>query len=751
MAVGDGVSALASLAVTFGGFSPTAMDGVEATRKHIERVEAAHAKLKEAERRRREIQRARASAPKRFVDDRGSQWTYVVMDDAFIRIDSCKREQPHTIIPAEIDGLPVRALGSDIFHESDVLESIVCPDTIESIGSCAFRLLANLKRVVFPAQVATYSASWLQHCSSIEEISLPGSLTEITASIFENTSLRALHIGASVMQVAPGACEKTALDTLTIDEANPFLFTDGDAIYSHDGKVMIALARPVVSYSVREGCVSLAKKCCMGISSLQEITLSDSLEVLGEFALAHTSVVEVSVPPSVTDIQAKAFFHCSKLESVHLPEGLVSLGDSAFAESALRGILIPSTIQNLGSSITVNTNVVHSGEGVTFFISEDSESLFFDGQGGLYRHEDDGTHFVQLIDREETEYAVLAGTVVIDEYAFAFHDRIEKVVLPEGVVEIRKSAFRVCRNLRQVEIPDTLRIIGKEAFIDTSLEAIRLPAGFENLSEDALITAGAHHLAQPPSLRSIEVAQGNAHYYVQAGLLCKRGDDGDRGIVFNDDVADVVIPDGVTSIAPFAYSNARNIRTFTIGPNLKAIGTAGFSTWSFIEDIHIELSEPVEGRRVFDIRFPKTQRAVHEISISLGGSAWVNVPDILRHYDNCLAHGHNYHAPSDEDISAYEQVKLMIGRFKDPIALVPVNKNMFERIIREHLEDICIDVARHDDRAVIDDLCDFGFLNSDNLEDVTVAVGRLQDAAMTGYLLELKRRRFGRAAFDFDL
>ena len=30
-------------------------------------------------------------------------------------------------------------------------------------------------------------------------------------------------------------------------------------------------------------------------------------------------------------------------------------------------------------------------------------------------------------------------------------------------------------------------------------------------------------------------------------------------------------------------------------------------------------------------------------------------------------------------------------------------------------------------------------------------VGKLQDAAMTGYLLELKRTKFGQDAIDFDL
>ena len=39
----------------------------------------------------------------------------------------------------------------------------------------------------------------------------------------------------------------------------------------------------------------------------------------------------------------------------------------------------------------------------------------------------------------------------------------------------------------------------------------------------------------------------------------------------------------------------------------------------------------------------------------------------------------------------------------------------------------------------------------DNLLGVIDHIGKLQDAAMTGYLLEIKRRLFQHSAVDFDL
>ena len=751
MAIGDGTPALASLAVTFGGFSPTLMDGVEETKAQVERVQQALAKRREANLRQLEIERARASSTRRFTDDEGATWSYVLMDKSFIRIDGCKNAPKTTVIPSTIEDLPVRALGSDLFHDNERVEEIICPDAVESIASCAFRLTVNLKRIVFPALVSNYRASWLQQCDYVDEIVLPGQLDVIDHYVFEKPSLRKLWVGKDVYEIKQGACEKTQLVEFSIDEENPFLWSDGDGVYSRDGKSFIALARPVSSYAIRSGCETIEKKACMGIRALQEVVIPDSVTTIREFAFAHTGLTMASVPASVGVIEPKAFFHCLNLRSVELSEGLKVLGESAFAESGLESVYIPATIESIGTSVTANTKVVHSGEDATFAISPNSKSLFFDGQGGLYRREEDGIHFIQLIDRDEETYEVFAGTRFIDEYAFAYHSNIRHVTLPEGVEEIRKKAFRVCAQLASVDIPESLVSIGQEAFIDTALESIYLPAGLKEVSDDAFITSGAHRLGEPPSLRTIIVNEDNPWFYLESGLLCRRGEKGDRGIVFNDNVEHVVIPEGVTSIADYAFNNARNIKTISIGPNLKLIGSCGLSTWCSIDNIHVELADPIEGRSVFDVSFPDTPRTPHEIAISLGGSSWVNVPEIYRHYDNCLANAHNYHEPQADEPSAYEQAKLMLGRLKDPIMLVQVNRAMFERIIREHIREICVDVARHDDRSLVDDLCDFGFINAENIEDIVVAVGRLQDAAMSGYLLELKRRRFGRAAFDFDL
>jgi hypothetical protein len=101
-----------------------------------------------------------------------------------------------------------------------------------------------------------------------------------------------------------------------------------------------------------------------------------------------------------------------------------------------------------------------------------------------------------------------------------------------------------------------------------------------------------------------------------------------------------------------------------------------------------------------------------------------------------------------------ELVELLSGKnFPEGVCFnnTKANRERYHAVLNENIEEICADIARHDDRETISQLADLGFINEGNLERVIAAVNRLQDAAMTGFLLEMKRVRFGARAFDFDL
>lgn len=751
MALGDGTISLATLGVTFGGFSPTLIDGIESSREHVALFKEISDKRREAKRKQRELEFARTSKVMSYVDDLG-EWSYVVVDDSVVRIISYHGSSSCVYIPSEIEGKQVYAIASDAITENSKIEEIICPNSISSIGACAFRFNDNLKKVVFSDSVAEYQASWVAHCQNLEEIVLPGLLDTVKRHVFDNPKLKRLAVGKNVFSIEPGAFQNSRLEEIIVEDSNPFIVTDGDAIYSKDAKTLLALARPVSRYEVKDGCVRIAKKACYGIESLKEISLPSSLRELDPYAFSHSGLESFLAPSNLASIGEKAFYYCRNLKYVDLNEGLETIEASAFEESGLEALCIPASIQTIGNSITARTFVVHSGPDCTIEIDSACEKLFLDGEGGLYRREEDGPHMVQLVDPEIRDYTVYDGAVAVDEYAFAFHNQIERVTVTSSVRTIGKNAFRICGNLKHVTLPDGLQSIGAEAFLDTQLEEFRVPAKLRDLGNSALVTYGAHFGDSIPSLAHIEVSPENDAFYMSNGMLCRKTDAGASVVIFTSSEANVVFPEEITSIEDYAFNNARGIDFLSLNANLKSIGTVGLTTWCWIRHIHINLKEPLEGRTEFDFYFPDTPKSIHGISLGIGGSSWVNVPGVMAQYDICIVNARDYNAPRNPDnISAYEQAKLVLARLEDPIMLTPVNKSMFERLLRNYIDEICVDIARHDDREAINQLLDRGFVNESNLEEIIAKVGKLQDAAMTAYLLEVKRLRFNKAIMDFDL
>ena len=173
---------------------------------------------------------------------------------------------------------------------------------------------------------------------------------------------------------------------------------------------------------------------------------------------------------------------------------------------------------------------------------------------------------------------------------------------------------------------------------------------------------------------------------------------------------------------------------------------------SQIRRVRIDVEEPIEGISSFVPLFPASTRSVHGFLLALGGFGGLHMPDIMEQYDSFIAASRDYHAPgSSDNATAYEQVKLIVARLESSVLLSEASKRRYHAVLDNNLEEICVDIARHDDRVTMGQLADLGVLTAENLERVVEAVGTLQDAAMTGYLLEMKRVRFSQRTFDFDL
>ncbi len=254
---------------------------------------------------------------------------------------------------------------------------------------------------------------------------------------------------------------------------------------------------------------------------MKGINISESVTEIAQFAFSHSGLKSVSIPATVVKLDAHAFSHCEHLSSVTLapdsPLEVVPFG--LFSEcSALSSVNIPSAVAAIEGCVFENCeSLAH----VTFekdskltkigrkafygtaalrditlpdTVTQIEEKAFEDS--GYYddpSHWENGVLYIgkALIKADEAlsgSYTVKDGTVCIAAEAFKDCKSLSAITLPDSVRSICDSAFAGCDALRSFSIGEDsrLEVIGKKAFSACSLlEQIHLPAGLKQIDAKA--------------------------------------------------------------------------------------------------------------------------------------------------------------------------------------------------------------------------------------------------------------------------
>lgn len=135
-------------------------------------------------------------------------------EDNYIKVIRYIGQDSNPQIPANINGISVKAIRKNAFKNNTYIESIVIPDGILSIGEYAFSNCTSLKSITIPDSVTSIGEYAFESCTSLESIVLPKSLTTIESYLFLRcTSLKSVTIGENVTAIKTGAfqsCESIA-------------------------------------------------------------------------------------------------------------------------------------------------------------------------------------------------------------------------------------------------------------------------------------------------------------------------------------------------------------------------------------------------------------------------------------------------------------------------------------------------------------------------------------------------------------
>ncbi|MCM1440920.1 MAG: leucine-rich repeat protein [Roseburia sp.] len=345
------------------------------------------------------------------------------------------------------------------------------------------------------------------------------------------------------------------------------------------------------------------------------------------------SVKEIVIPEYVTSFGPYAFAECSKLESIIIPRNVSLIEGGAFRNcSSLTNITMTDSVKEI--------------EMITFFGCTNLTTINYEGTLAEWCDISFGdecanplfyAHDLYVQGELVTELIVPSRVKEISNYAFFGYAGITKVTLPYQLISIGEGAFQGCSNLTTVYwnawscgfknshysvfkdctnltevIMNGVATIPARAFYGCrQLKEITIPADVTWIGQSAF--------AECDSLTRINYLGTIADWcYIgfsseDSNPLCYTHELYIDGHI----VTDLIIPEGVRNIKPYAFCDCSSIKSVTMANSVKSIGSMAFKGCANLENITISDGiTDIQGgafedcNAITSITIPKSIRAI---------------------------------------------------------------------------------------------------------------------------------------------
>ena len=239
--------------------------------------------------------------------------------------------------------------GDYLFCEMKSLHTIKLPNSLEIMGKCLFKYCDSLTSVTLPKSLKTlpdwtlissfeendnltsiliddsnpyyssdgsalfdkYKTKMFFAVKSLREYAIPSSVSEIRKRAFYNCRhLKTLVLPLRLKgeNVAERFQDCDSLYSISVDEKNPYLCSDGSVLYNKDKSELV-----FVCHTVRK------------------MSIPSSVTMIGNSAFSKcTNLTSIELPSGVTEIGYANFSGCTNLSSITLPSNLKYIGTDAF-------------------------------------------------------------------------------------------------------------------------------------------------------------------------------------------------------------------------------------------------------------------------------------------------------------------------------------------------------------------------------------------------------------------------------------
>lgn len=515
----------------------------------------------------------------------GAQYTFHGLKDIYrADPDSTERREMVSAVPELVRVVHRQVLGNFRISGSILLRylgaesRVVIPEGITRIAEEAFAGIETIDRVLLPESLQEIGAEAFRGCLLLQTVALPEGLREIGAGAFSDC-VKLLRVEIPER----------------IEVLSDRVFRNCRAL--QEVKLPARLCR--IGERAFYGCTGLKKIClpdrlthiakmAFYRAGLRQVKLPACAEHVGSLAFAKSAVQSAQILGATgrhfgTDV----FSGCEKLKTLVFEEGVRRIPDRfAYGCTALWRVKLPGSLESVGR---------HALEGTRFLAQW--KQCVSDGdawQDGVLW---DGQHLAGEVRIPENIRIIAGGafygnadiTAVylpqvqsVGAAAFKGCTALRRVYLPAGIDRLEAEVFSGCAALEEVLTTDTAeepaakwRQIGERAFYRCGrLRGVCLEQAQE-IGREALSGCTAlSPCALSPALRAGERAFADT----LLGVRLENGLHVVGSLVVSGTACagEVILPEEVQGIAPYAFAGNRVIGRVVFHENIRWIGEGAF-------------------------------------------------------------------------------------------------------------------------------------------------------------------------------
>ena len=414
------------------------------------------------------------------------------------------------------------------------IKKIVVKKGITSLPIGAFENCKNVKNVTIATSVESIGQNAFAGCEKIQKITLPGDFK--VKKIYGDDGYYFIGVKADTVAFH----SKLNLDIIPAVEANNYVVSKKDpkyqskngVIYSKDGKSIVRVPFSRTELVVEEG----TEEFCI------QSVLYCRPDYEGDPAFT-TQLKKITLPTTLKTINADKYLADSYNEDSTLAEVIIlSKQLDGKSLSVLLHNLPELKVETLRKQLPEQITVVDD-----LYITKDGTLLSYTGKAG--------------------NITIPQNVKIIGVGAFNYCRTLEKVTLPEGLIEIGESAFECCYDTNDIDkcweinIPETVSVIGDSAFCMANIDSITLPKNLQYIGSYALASSRIKTLVLPEGMKEVPTGLCNGCSYLKS----------------------VSIPNSIVKIGERAFGDCR-LEPIVFGDALQEIGANAFEgvPWSSI-------------------------------------------------------------------------------------------------------------------------------------------------------------------------